>query len=213
MSSLRPAIAIYFLIWWLTLFAVLPFGIRSQHEEETTPRNRSRCPGSAANASKLIWTTLVSAAIFAVMYVVYVYRLSRPRLNSRPAEALLTVSLPAYPAYLFYLNCGELRRQHDRYSAAYRKRRQRLGTKNMPNSRYFIVQKDDGWVIQAAGDDFGPYQITPGSHAVRRGCRASLVKRGKRGSLPAGENGHRFLGMDLWAGMPIRRGFSFQQRP
>ena len=28
------AIAIYFLIWWITLFAVLPFGVRSQHEGE-----------------------------------------------------------------------------------------------------------------------------------------------------------------------------------
>ena len=32
--QLTTVVAIYFLIWWITLFAVLPFGIRSQHEGE-----------------------------------------------------------------------------------------------------------------------------------------------------------------------------------
>ena len=27
--------AIFFVIWWLTLFVVLPFGLRSQADEET----------------------------------------------------------------------------------------------------------------------------------------------------------------------------------
>ena len=31
--ALTTAIAIYFLIWWLTLFAVLPWGVTSQYEE------------------------------------------------------------------------------------------------------------------------------------------------------------------------------------
>ena len=73
--SFTTAIAIYFLVWWLTLFAVLPFGIRSQHEEETTPGTDPGAPVLPRIASKLVWTTLVSAAIFAVMYVAYVYRL------------------------------------------------------------------------------------------------------------------------------------------
>ncbi len=73
--SVTTAIAIYFLVWWLTLFAVLPFGIRSQHEEETTPGTDPGAPVLPRIASKLVWTTLVSAAIFAVMYVAYVYRL------------------------------------------------------------------------------------------------------------------------------------------
>jgi predicted secreted protein len=29
--SLATAIAIYFIIWWVVLFAVLPWGVRSQH--------------------------------------------------------------------------------------------------------------------------------------------------------------------------------------
>ena len=30
--SVTTAIAIFFLIWWVVLFAVLPWGMRSQHE-------------------------------------------------------------------------------------------------------------------------------------------------------------------------------------
>jgi predicted secreted protein len=73
--TLTTALAIYFLVWWLTLFAVLPFGIRSQHEEETTPGTDPGAPVLPRIVTRLIWTTLVSAAIFAVLYVVYVYRL------------------------------------------------------------------------------------------------------------------------------------------
>ena len=31
--SISTALAIYFVIWWVTLFLTLPFGVRSQHEE------------------------------------------------------------------------------------------------------------------------------------------------------------------------------------
>jgi predicted secreted protein len=67
------AVAIYFLIWWITLFAVLPFGIRSQHEDGDMPEGTD--PGAPVLprvGRKLIWTTLVSAVIFAGCYVVYV---------------------------------------------------------------------------------------------------------------------------------------------
>jgi predicted secreted protein len=67
------AVAIYFLIWWITLFAVLPFGVRSQHEDGDMPEGTD--PGAPVLprvGRKLIWTTLVSAVIFAGCYVVYV---------------------------------------------------------------------------------------------------------------------------------------------
>jgi predicted secreted protein len=73
--SVTTAVAIYFLIWWLTLFAVLPFGVRSQHEGETTPGTDPGAPILPRILSKLVWTTLVSSAIFAVCYWVYVNRL------------------------------------------------------------------------------------------------------------------------------------------
>jgi predicted secreted protein len=70
------AIAIYFLIWWITLFAVLPFGVRSQHEggafdEGTDPG----APIAARIWIKLMWTTIVASVIFAALAAVYHYRL------------------------------------------------------------------------------------------------------------------------------------------
>lgn len=31
--EISTALAIYFVLWWVTLFVTLPFGVRSQHEE------------------------------------------------------------------------------------------------------------------------------------------------------------------------------------
>jgi predicted secreted protein len=70
------AVAIFFLIWWVVLFAVLPWGIRSQHEAgEIVPGTDPGAPAIPRLLSKLVWTTGVSAVIFALCYLVYVYRL------------------------------------------------------------------------------------------------------------------------------------------
>jgi predicted secreted protein len=73
--SWTTGLAIYFLIWWLTLFAVLPFGVKSQHEGETTPVTDPGAPILPRLLSKALWTTLVSAILYALLYVVYAYRL------------------------------------------------------------------------------------------------------------------------------------------
>ena len=73
---ITTAVAIFFLIWWVVLFAVLPWGIRSQHEEgEMVPGTDPGAPAIPNLGRKLLWTTLVSAGIFAACYVVYVDRL------------------------------------------------------------------------------------------------------------------------------------------
>jgi predicted secreted protein len=70
------AIAIFFLIWWVVLFAVLPLGIRSQHESgEIVPGTDPGAPAIPNLGRKLLWTTAVSALIFAGCYMVYVERL------------------------------------------------------------------------------------------------------------------------------------------
>jgi predicted secreted protein len=71
--SPTTAIAIYFLIWWLTLFVVLPWGIRSQHETgEMAPGTDPGAPVLARLLVKLAWTTVVATAIFALAYWLYV---------------------------------------------------------------------------------------------------------------------------------------------
>ena len=69
-------IAIFFLIWWLVLFAVLPWGIRSQQEEGAiAPGTDPGAPAMPRLRRVLVWTTLVSIAVFAACYVIYVERL------------------------------------------------------------------------------------------------------------------------------------------
>jgi predicted secreted protein len=64
--SISTALAIYFVIWWVTLFLTLPFGVRSQHEEgDGAPGTDPGAPVLARMGRKLIWTTIISAAIFA----------------------------------------------------------------------------------------------------------------------------------------------------
>jgi len=70
------AIAIFFLIWWIVLFAVLPWGVRSQEEGgEVAPGTDPGAPAIPNLRRTLIWTTLVAAVVFAACYVVYVERL------------------------------------------------------------------------------------------------------------------------------------------
>jgi predicted secreted protein len=70
------AVAIFFLIWWVVLFAVLPWGIRSQEEGgDIAPGTDPGAPSAPRLISKLLWTTAVSLIVFAAFYVVYVEQL------------------------------------------------------------------------------------------------------------------------------------------
>jgi predicted secreted protein len=74
--SIATAIAIYFIIWWTVLFAVLPWGVRSQ--QESGPVAHGSDPGAPAAPNlrlKLIWTTIVAAVVFALCYFIYTHRL------------------------------------------------------------------------------------------------------------------------------------------
>ena len=71
------ALAIFFLIWWVVLFAVLPWGVRRQDDAggEIVPGTDPGAPAVPHLLRKLVWTTAVSLLIFAACYVVYVERL------------------------------------------------------------------------------------------------------------------------------------------
>ena len=64
--SISTAFAIYFVLWWIVLFLTLPFGVRSQHEAgEGAPGTDPGAPIVTHMGRKLIWTTVISAIIFA----------------------------------------------------------------------------------------------------------------------------------------------------
>jgi len=73
---ISTALASFFLIWWVVLFVVLPWGVRSQHEGgEVAPGTDPGAPMLPKLGRKLVWTTLVALVVFAGFYVVYVNRL------------------------------------------------------------------------------------------------------------------------------------------
>lgn len=59
------AFAIYFVVWWLVLFAVLPFGIKSQAKSGEVTVGDPGAPVLARMKWKLVWTTIISIALFA----------------------------------------------------------------------------------------------------------------------------------------------------
>ncbi|MEZ5926656.1 MAG: DUF1467 family protein [Hyphomicrobiaceae bacterium] len=64
------AIAIYLVIWATVLFAVLPFGVRTQHEAgEIVKGSAESAPVHPRIGLKLLATTLLAAVIFAVFYL------------------------------------------------------------------------------------------------------------------------------------------------
>jgi predicted secreted protein len=69
--SLASALAIYFIIWWLALFLVLPFGIRNAHEsgEAVEEGNEPGAPVNPRLVRKAAITTILATVIFAAFYV------------------------------------------------------------------------------------------------------------------------------------------------
>ncbi len=72
-------IAVYFVTWWLCLFLVLPFGIRSHAEqgEGVEPGNEPGAPWRANIGKKILITTLLSL----VVVVLLLWAMSNPILQ------------------------------------------------------------------------------------------------------------------------------------
>ncbi len=68
--KLGSAIAIYFIIWWVCLFAVLPFGVKNAHEagEVVEPGNEHGAPVRPMLLRKVLATTILAAAVFALVW-------------------------------------------------------------------------------------------------------------------------------------------------
>ncbi|MDA7946607.1 MAG: DUF1467 family protein [Hyphomicrobiaceae bacterium] len=67
--SLIFALAIYFVVWWIVLFAILPFGVKTQEEAgEVIPGTAESAPVAPRLRPKLIATTIVASVIFAIIY-------------------------------------------------------------------------------------------------------------------------------------------------
>ena len=59
----------YFLIWWVALFAVLPWGIR--HSYDNNPAERAAgAPVNPSIKKKFLITTIVATIIFIIIYAI-----------------------------------------------------------------------------------------------------------------------------------------------
>lgn len=62
--SIISLVAIYFVVWWIVLFAVLPFGVRTQEEEGDIVLGSSHsAPVKPLLLRKALATTIVAAII------------------------------------------------------------------------------------------------------------------------------------------------------
>jgi len=67
---LTSAIAVYFIVWWTTLFVVLPWGVRNSHEsgEQVAEGNEPGAPVNPRLWRKAAITTVLATVIFALIY-------------------------------------------------------------------------------------------------------------------------------------------------
>jgi predicted secreted protein len=62
------AVVLFLTIWFVVLFAVLPFGVRSQQESgDFIPGTDPGAPVESRLVVKALWTTLVSLVVFGLI--------------------------------------------------------------------------------------------------------------------------------------------------
>lgn len=68
------AVAVFFTIWWTVLFAVLPWGVRSQRENgEVVPGSEPGAPTAPLLVKKALWTTLAATVVFTALMGLMAY--------------------------------------------------------------------------------------------------------------------------------------------
>jgi len=86
--AISTAIAIYFLVWWIVLFAVLPWGVRNQEESgDIVPGTDPGAPAVHTVWRKLLWTTIVASIVFGILAAIY-------KLGLIPFDYLAAISGP-----------------------------------------------------------------------------------------------------------------------
>ncbi|MEK9671629.1 MAG: DUF1467 family protein [Rhodospirillaceae bacterium] len=65
------AVAVYFVIWWIVLFMVLPWGVTRVDPADLQPGEDPGSPAKPRLLLKFGVTTLLAGVVFAVLYVVH----------------------------------------------------------------------------------------------------------------------------------------------
>ena len=73
--SWTTALAIYFVAWWVMLFAVLPFGVRSQQEAgEVVPGTDPGAPVMPRLLRVVAWNTVITAVLCGLFFWLFLTR-------------------------------------------------------------------------------------------------------------------------------------------
>jgi predicted secreted protein len=90
--SIASAIAIFFIVWWVCLFAVLPFGVKNAHEagHHVERGNEAGAPVNPMLWRKIGATTLLAIVVFSLIWGQMTYAWigfeDLPFINNMPAE-------------------------------------------------------------------------------------------------------------------------------
>lgn len=71
--TFATALAAFFLIWWVSLFVVLPWSVHGQQESagEIAPGTDPGAPARFRLGRTLLWTTAVACVIYAGCFALY----------------------------------------------------------------------------------------------------------------------------------------------
>jgi predicted secreted protein len=73
------AVAVYIFIWWIVLFAVLPFGVHTQDEAgSVVPGTPGSAPAKVRIVRIFLINTVVASIVFALVYAAIVYKVITP---------------------------------------------------------------------------------------------------------------------------------------
>ena len=74
--SVTMSVALYFIIWWVMLFAVLPLGVRTQGDAGEIVQGTPASAPVAPRAGRIIGlTTALATVVFALVWLVIRFRL------------------------------------------------------------------------------------------------------------------------------------------
>lgn len=66
-------IFVFIMVWWVVIFAVLPFGNAPSKREEMSPGQAASAPHKPQLKLKFIWTSLIAFVITGIIFTVLHY--------------------------------------------------------------------------------------------------------------------------------------------
>jgi predicted secreted protein len=73
---LATGIALYFVLWWLLLFVVLPWGVKGQHEDGGAVKGTEPgAPSQNRMKRKAVQTSILTAGVWIIIYVIVEFNL------------------------------------------------------------------------------------------------------------------------------------------